>query len=257
MGCRQYRNALSEAAAGTLAQEQQRSLNEHLSRCAACAEALDRLKRSMAAIDRALLDSAKLEPSPELLPGLERRLRAQTESRWPRISYALLAAAAAGLAVVVAAWTLSGRFTVRSRPAPIAAVAPTAAPASARPATGALAQGFIAKGSRHAATVTRSRERTGQRRVPTEDRRIFEAVKVTPEKEAIGRLYELLQSGQIDPRSLLNPARTETGSMTIAPLHIKPLAIPPIGDDDSNAAPRQSPGTSSDSETDANKEITP
>ena len=108
MGCRRYRNALSEAAAGTLPPERQREINEHLARCSACAQALDRLKRSMAAIDRAFAESAEAEPSPELLRGLERRLQAQTESHWPRISYALLAAAAAGLAGVVAAWAPSG-----------------------------------------------------------------------------------------------------------------------------------------------------
>jgi anti-sigma factor RsiW len=238
MGCRQYRNALSEGAAGTLAPDRQREINEHLARCSGCAEALDRLKRSMAAIDRALLDSAKPEPSPELMRGLEHRLQAQTESRWPRISYALLAATAAGLAVLVAAWTLSGRFAVPSQQAQITVARPSTTAAPATREAGTQTGALVAANAARAGAVARSRGRAERHRAVAQDRGIFEAVKVTPEKEAVIRLYDLLQSGQIDPRLLLTPVRNDSQTTTIAPLVIKPLSIRPIEmDSDSSAAP--------------------
>ena len=258
MGCRRYRNALSEAAAGTLPPERQREINEHLARCSACAQALDRLKRSMAAIDRAFAESAEAEPSPELLRGLERRLQAQTESQWPRISYGVLAAAAAGLAVVVAAWTLSGRFAVPSQPAQItvARPSPTAAPATRE--AGTQTEALAAANAARAGAVARSRGRAERHRAVAQDRGIFEAVKVTPEKEAVIRLYQLLQTGQIDPRSLLTPTRSDSKTTTIAPLSIKPLSIRPIDmGSDLSAAPGQSSGIPSEPEAGANKEITP
>ncbi|MDE3137056.1 MAG: zf-HC2 domain-containing protein [Acidobacteriota bacterium] len=230
MGCRRYRKALSEAAAETLAPERRRKLDEHLAQCAECSARLDRLQRARVLIHDALAESATAEPSHEWLRRVEQRLTEQREPHGPRISYWVVAAATAGvLAAIVAAWTLRGRIVPQPAPAPMTSVArPTTPPVTTRHEAGAKAETFEASTPVHNERVARAHRGTAARRESAADARFFAAVKVRPEKEAVARLYELLQSREIDPRSLLTPARAEGEPMTIAPLRIKPISIPPL-----------------------------
>jgi hypothetical protein len=254
MGCRRYRKALSEAAAETLAPERRRELDGHLAECAECTARLDRLQRSKALIHRALSESAAAEPSQEWLHRIERRLAEQTEARRPRIPYWMLATAtAAVLAAIVAAWTLRGRFATQPAPAPMASVARQATqPVTTRHEAGAKAETFEASAPARKEHVARTRSAVAARREFAADARFFAEVKVRPEKEAVTKLYELLQSREIDPRSLLTPARDEGEAMTIAPLRIKPLSIPPL-EVGGNSRDQQGRGT----EAGTNKETKP
>jgi hypothetical protein len=230
MGCRRYRKALSDAAAGTLALERRRKLDRHLAECAECAARLERLHRARTLIHDALAESATAEPSHEWLRRVEQRLTEQAESHGPRVSYWVLAAATATvLAAVVAAWTLRGRFAAQPQPTPVASVArQMSPPGTARHKAGTHAETFAALGSTRKGRRARLRDGVERRRQTEADRAFFATVKVRPEKEAVAKLYSLLQSRQIDPRSLLTPARDEGEAMTIAPLHIKPISIPPL-----------------------------
>jgi predicted anti-sigma-YlaC factor YlaD len=254
MGCRRYGKALSDAAAGTLALERRRKLDEHLAQCVECAARLDRLQRASALIHRALSESAAAEPSHQWLRGIEQRLTEHAESHGPWISYWVLAAAtAAVLAAVVAAWTLHGRFVPQPAPAPMASVArPTTQPVTTRHEAVAKAETFKASDPGHEEHVARTHSGAAARRESAADERFFATVKVRPEKEAVARLYELLQSRQIDPRSLLTPARDEGEAMTIAPLRIKPISIPPL-EVGGNSRDQQGRGT----EAGTNKETKP
>jgi len=98
-----------------------------------------------------------------------------------------------------------------------------------------------------------------RRRTPRPNRRIFQLVKVQPEREAVIRLYDLLQSGRIDAQSLLKTAQSMDKPLVIAPLHIQPLEVPPIdAEDDSGFGHGQSFGPGrSNSGARTNKEKTP
>lgn len=229
MGCRRYRSALRETASGTLAPEQRRKLDEHLAHCADCAARLDRLRRASAMIQGALSESAEVEPSPEWLRRTGQRLTEQTEPRRPRISHWALAAATTVLAAVVAVWMVRGRFATQPSPAPMTSVArPMTPPVTARHESGAKVETFEASAPAREERVARTHSGPAAHRESAADERFFATVKVRPEKEAVARLYELLQSREIDPRSLLAPARDEGEAMAIVPLRIKPISIPPL-----------------------------
>jgi hypothetical protein len=247
MGCRRYRQALSEAAAGSLAPERRRRLDEHLAQCAGCAARLDRLERARVLIHDALSESAAAEPSQEWLRGMDQRLK-QAESRERRISYWVVAAAtAAVLAAIVAAWTLRGRFATQPAPAPMASVARQATqPVTTRHEAGAKAETFEASAPARKEHVARPHNTAVPHQESSADRRFFAEVKVRPEKEAVARLYQLLQSGEINPQSLVTPEPAETAPMTIAPLRIKPLSISPLevgGDSRDQQGRGSEPGT--------------
>jgi hypothetical protein len=261
MGCRRYRNALSEAAAGTLPPEPRRKLDEHLQRCAACARRLDRLQRARAKIHSALSDSAAAEPSQEWLRRIELQLQTEAASPRFRISYGIPAAAVTALVLAVVAWALLGRRAVPPPRAPVtAAVQPAAQPAPARPEIAARTGKPAASSPARPAATSHAREKMARRRTPRPNRRIFQLVKVQPEREAVIRLYDLLQSGKIDPQSLVEPAQSLDKPIVIAPLSIKPLKVPPIDmKSDSGLGQGQSfgPGHSEEPGAGTHKEITP
>lgn len=256
MGCRTYRKALSEAAAGALPPDRRRKLDEHLERCAACAARLDRLQRAKAMIHSALSETAAAEPSHEWLRRIERQLQTESESPQRRISYGIPAAAVATLVLAVAGWALLGRRALPPPQAPeTAAVQPAAHPEiAARAAVPA-----VSRPARPAAT-SHAPGKMARRRMPRPNQRFFQLVKVRPEREAVIRLYDLLQSGRIDPQSLLRPAQSEDKPLVIAPLQIQPLEVPPIDvKSEPGVTHGQSfgPGPSDGSGTGTQKEITP
>lgn len=275
MDCRRYRDALSDAAAGTLAEERQRALDEHLARCAACAARLERLKHSMAEIDRALAESAEAEPSAELLRGFHERLESvgAAHSRPARISPRAVAVAAAVLALLAAAWIVHGRFAVPAphvappfraaqehgpaqRAAPHAVIPNAAAPLAERLATTPGNPGAV----RRERSASPRHPRPARRVAPKWDQSIFAEAKIQPEGPAITRLVELINSDKIDARSLLPPPETKIQPIVIKPIAIQPISIPPleIGGDSSkpNGQPSD-PASSGASEAGANKERKP
>jgi hypothetical protein len=265
MGCRRYRNSLSEAAAGTLAPEHRRELDEHLAQCAQCAARLDRLRRASDLIHHALAESAAADPSPEWLRGVERRLQAEAKSPRRRGPYGVLIAVAAAIALVLTAWALHGRFITRSpsatSPPPVTATAHRQAPAAtAKSEVAARAKKPSVPRPARSAASTRPLAHLAHRRPPRLNRQHFALVKVQPEREAVIRLYDLLQSGKIDPQSLLKPEQSVDKPIVIPPLHIQPLEIPPI-DMKSDSGPGQGQsfgsGRSNESRVGANKEKTP
>jgi hypothetical protein len=263
MGCRKYRSALTEAAAGTLAPERRRKLDEHLARCPQCAARLDRLQRARAAIHRALSESAAAEPSPEWLRGIQQQLQAETASTRHHISYRVLAIATAAVILAVAAWALRGRFVTPPPPAvqaPVTAtVHPKAHPATKQPEIAAQTKAPTLP-ARIRSTTPRTRARIARRRTSQPDKRFFALVKVQPERKAVIQLYDLLQSGKIDPQSLLKPEQGVNKPIVIPPLRIKPLEIPPIDmetDSGSGHEPSFGSGHLNESGAGANKEKTP
>jgi type IV secretory pathway VirB10-like protein len=231
MGCRSYRSALSEAAAGTLAPERRRVLDGHLAECGECAARIDRLQRARVLIHRAFSESAAVEPSSEWLRRIESQLQTEAETSRLRISYGIPAAAAVAIILAVAAWALLGRHAVPPHQAPVtAAIQPVRQPAPARPEIAAPAGEPTASRPTRSAAASRARvqRQMARRRRPRPNQRIFELVRVQPEREAVNRLYDLLQSGKVDPRSLLKPAQSVEKPIVIAPLRIKPLSIPPL-----------------------------
>lgn len=252
MGCRRYQKALNEAAAGGLAAERTRWLDEHLEKCPACAARLARRREAMAKVDAVLLGAAEVNASREFPARLQERLaeQAATPPRWPLVRVAAIAALA-GLALLGIWAAGSGRF-YRPRPAPIEAHV------SHRPVTSKLKRSAAPAEANASVTVKpQAAKLRGQRRsagngLSAADRRIFEVAKIPPERDAVIQLYHLLQSGKISPRLFLTSGPKENGEISIAPLHIKPLEIPPLkagggvaaaGDESQDAGDPQGPIT--------------
>jgi Putative zinc-finger len=228
MGCRRYRKALSEAAAGALAPERRRELDGHLAQCAECTTRLDRLQSARVLIYDALSESAAAEPSHEWLRKIEQRLAVQTESHRPRIPYGLVTAVAAAVIGIAAAWTLRGLLFVPPQPRPAMAVVRATIPAPTKgsePKAGT--EPLAAARSPHVARGPRVRP--ALREAARVRDQIREATLVPAgEKAAVLQLYRLLQSGKVDTRSLLRPTQAVDKRMSIAPLNIKMLSIAPL-----------------------------
>ena len=264
MDCRRYRNALSDAAAGPIEAEQQCALDEHLTNCPACAARLERLKRAIAEIDRAVAESAEMEPSPELLREFERRLAAEPRRASLHLSVRTMAAAAAVLVLVAGAWLLRGQFF---SPVPVPRrVAPPFRAAAVEPGAQRMAGKLVTRvPTVHVQPLLSATARPRPRLVHGEthatNRAFFERVKVVPgEQAAIIQLYALLRSGKVKPQVLFPPGRDLDKPLKIAPLRIKPISIVPIEISrisDASHDPTPDSARSTVSRTDTNKETTP
>lgn len=250
MDCQRYQADLSAVAAGsTLAPERQRALAEHLKRCPPCATRIERQRRALEMIDRALAEGADAVAPPELVRRIERQF---AEPPQPALRVGALAAAAAALALATGTWLLHSRFRLQPRQPAASIRAGVPAPPSVRSSHGIhgspaplVAAGRIRPGPR-----------PGRRRTLPPDERIFVLARFPAEKEAVDRLYQLLENRQIDARSLrMIPAN---GNENAAPagLAIRPLVISPL-ETDSLAGGAGEPRTNAgfpQSDTNARKE---
>jgi hypothetical protein len=245
MDCRRYQDALNEEAAGMLAPERKRALDLHLAGCAACAARLERRRKALAAIDTALLESAELEPSAEVLAEAERRLaeRDATAAR-PWLSIRVVAATAAVVALVVA-WAVWSRFSSplqlantaaittvpleRTEAKQIPAEAGAATPGGTAETHKPRAEGF---GERHAAAKRAARH--GREAA-------IAGMKIPVEKAAVVKLYEFLGSGRVNGQSLVNAEGAAAKPLKVAPLEIEPLAIAPLEVERETANPEAAP----------------
>jgi predicted anti-sigma-YlaC factor YlaD len=232
MDCRRYQNALNEEAAGMFAPERKRALDAHLTECAACAARLERRRKALAAIDAALMQSAELEPSPELMAGVESRLaeRDVTAAR-PWLSIRVAAAAAAVVALVVA-WAVWSRFSSPLQ-TPNSAMIDTV-PLEKTEAKQVPTEAHATKPGGTAETHTARAERLGVRHATTKpaarhgQEAAIAGMKIPAEKAAVVKLYEFLGSGDVNGQSLVRAEEAAAKPLKVAPLEIEPLAISPL-----------------------------
>ncbi len=268
MDCRRYKSALSDAAAGPLDAERQRVLDEHLSRCAACAARIERLKRAMIAIDRSLAESSEAEPSAKFLAfvGTRRNVPLPADARHSPayVSARTLAVAAAVLIVAAAAWLLRAQLAGpvispgRAAPPSVAATVPIEPPSKVEKLA---PRALSARAEPSFAAATSVRGRIARRGAVAPNRPFFERVKVAPgERTAVFQLYALLQSGKVKPESLFPPSRDLDKPLKIAPLQIEPISIPPLEINrisDASHDPSPDAGSTHSPRTDRNEETTP
>jgi hypothetical protein len=235
MNCKLYQEALTEAALGGV---QDAALRSHLAGCAGCRNELDRLRTLTAAMDRSIMESVNVEPS----PGFAARVRAQVaeesaaRAAWWRAWVPALTGAVAVLALV--AWLL-WPDAQRSTPPGVPAMAQDApvAPLQAAPET-------PDKNIAPAPPGPERREVASVRGlpVPVRPQRETPAKPTLPEVLVSGdewnqvlKLYALAQQGQIEAK-VVAPADSTPLEQKFQPLlitrmdPIKPLQEPPAGE---------------------------
>ncbi|HEV2388169.1 MAG TPA: hypothetical protein VGS20_13035 [Candidatus Acidoferrales bacterium] len=232
MDCGRYQADLSAVAAGGgLAAEARRVLEEHLRRCPKCSEGLERRKRALEAIDCALAETASAAPSPELVRGLERQLAEPPPP--PALSFGAVTAATLALAIAAGTWLAQDRF--RRQALPVAPGTTSRTSDAARAAVSGPSRGSTTP--LEAGATGGGGIRLVRRRALRPETRILEPARAPAERDAVVRLYRLLESRQVDARSLQPAAAAEDADIAVAPLRMRPLAIPPLEIDSPSNAP--------------------
>jgi anti-sigma factor RsiW len=219
MGCKPYKEILTDAALGALEPSRETEFAAHLARCEACRAALDRERHLLAAINFGIEASVAAEPSPEFLARMRRRLEEEQLpmrlwfSGWVPIAVGALAALA-----LVTVW-----IARRSAVGPVATETAQTAPSQ---------QPLATKGNSATEKVRAELESlpgghaTRQLTTRATDPR---ALAPPGEQAAVLRLYEAVQKRSIDTASLLaSPVPSEPSSLEFAPLEVASLEIRPM-----------------------------
>ncbi len=222
MACERYRDALTDAAAGeSLAAE----LEAHLAGCAACRQALDALRRTLALVDADLGQLLATEPSPDLAARIRQAASEPQASPAWRPGFVLQALAAA--AVLAAALVVMRGRAPAPRPVAVAARTPQASAAAPRPGPPTAVVAPVAP-SRVA--VQRRPQASAPRPLALPEPQVL----VPPgQAEALVRLVTLLHRDRL-ALPLMGTAGeastdlAEPGSINVASIEIVPLEIVPL-----------------------------
>ena len=221
MGCKPYKEILTDAALGALEPSRETEFAAHLARCEGCRAALDRERHLLAAINFGIEASVAAEPSPEFLVRMRRRLEEEQLpmrlwfSGWVPIAVGALAALA-----LVTVW-IARRSAVGPVATETAQTAPSQQPAASKGNT-AAEQSEISQATR---LGTRNRGGRRGRQVPA---RVAEPEVLVPpgEQAAVLRLYEAVKGRRVDAASLLTPpAPLEPAPLKILPLEVASLDV--------------------------------
>lgn len=230
MDCERYENLIADAALGSLDASRESGLGNHLASCARCRAEFERERRLFGAIDRKMVETLAVEPSPDFVARIRLNI-AQAEippaslgSLWfgftPRV---WLAAACLGvLAVGISVWRIR-----RGSPVPQQAIsAAVAKNVSPQPKVAPVppAAARLAKLPRLAHTVT-ARQIKRTRRAPQVPQVLVEK----DEAALVLNLYNAVRTGQVNGASLVTPPpgfkRDADGTLVPVPLKIEPIEI--------------------------------
>jgi hypothetical protein len=212
MSCRRWRTSLGEAALGAVVSP---DLEAHFESCLDCREALKGLRGRIVRIDEELRRSSDVEPAPEFLPRLRRRLEKDPVLARPR-AFGWLLPATVGAAMLAAVVHLARRPTA-SLPAPNPpVVAGVGRPATPPAATAQQSSPEVARRS----PVGRARHTPARRPEPE--------ILVDVREEAALRQFALsLAKGRADVGSFeqANGRTRETKEIAIMPIDVQPLEV--------------------------------
>lgn len=239
MSCKQFHDALTEAALGVA---QNARLVEHLAGCGSCRAELERLRALAGAMDRRITEMVDVEPS----PGFAARVRAQVakesaaRAAWWRGWVPALAGGVAVLALVAwLVWPDAQRPTspgapemVKGEPVAPLRAAPEAPDKSVAPTPAEPQRQEVAAVRKSSVPVRPPRETPARPALP-------EVLVSGDEWNQVLKLYALAQQGRVNTEAVALPDAIPL-EQKFAPMVIAQLQpIPPLGESSPPSEPRK------------------
>lgn len=233
--CAQIREQMPDAASASLADGILAAFNAHLRGCAACAKEFFRMQTVAQAINRNLSARFSTEPSPQLVPNVQRQIIAQPcpEVWWRQ---RIVQLTAIGVFAALAIFIIAARSLHEFEKSPHDRVAAlVSAPPALTPAVHPrLNAGIEAAPSRPLRLTLTFARHASLRASHGNDGAAPEVIVEPGQMQAILRFAAAMQRGQIDGAQFLADQKTISEPPEIKPLTVAPLKIAPL---DADSAP--------------------
>ena len=227
MPCEEYREALSEAAAGG-ERELPREVQTHVESCHACRAAFQEEQQLLAAIDCGVQRIANVDVPVSLLPRVREVLDREVSRRKSIFAYFAFAGAAVCAALVFVSVHAWRRTNIEPRS--IASTSP--ATPMEKPSEETIAHDVssqVGPGLRHS---------SNHRVTPTATQPRFAVLLQVGQKQAVDKLLGELRSGAIKPNDVIvEKAEAPPLDLQVSPLSISPIEVKPLAAIVEDAAP--------------------